>query len=126
MIRRATKFLRCQANLKKVLQLLQRLELLLLELDVHFERRIIVVTVSPDEPEVPDEPSKPVDTSVIQPEQFSPEQSDDDDDDRYEEDDRKEESDDDWSGDDDDDSDDSDSGDTTSDSDDADEDDDND
>ena len=79
-------------------------ELLLLELDVHFEHRIIVVTVSPDEPEVPDEPSKPVDTSVIQPEQFPPEQSDDDDDDRYEEDDRKEESDDDWSGDDDDDS----------------------
>ena len=101
-------------------------ELLLLELDVHFEHRIIVVTVSPDEPEVPDEPSKPVDTIVIQPEQFPPEQSDDDDDDRYEEDDRKEESDDDWSGDDDDDSDDSDSGDTTSDSDDADEDDDND
>ena len=79
-------------------------ELLLLKLDVHFEHRIIVVTVSPDEPEVPDEPSKPVDTSVIQPEQFPPEQSDDDDDDRYEEDDRKEESDDDWSGDDDDDS----------------------
>ena len=79
-------------------------ELLLLELDVHFEHRIIVVTVSPDESEVPDEPSKPVDTIVIQPEQFPPEQSDDDDDDRYEEDDRKEESDDDWSGDDDDDS----------------------
>lgn len=76
-------------------------ELLLLELDVHFEHRIIVVTVSSDEPEVPDEPSKPVDTIVIQPGQFPPEQADDDDDDRYEEDDREDEADDDWSGDDD-------------------------
>ena len=76
-------------------------ELLLLELDVHFEHRIIVVTVSADEPEAPDEPSKPVDTIVIQPGQL---QTDDDDDDRYGEDDREDGVDDDWSGDDDNDS----------------------
>lgn len=71
-------------------------ELLLLELDVHFEHRIIIVTVSADEPEVPDEPSGAVDTIVIQPGQAG-----DDDDDRYEEDDREGEADDDGSGDDD-------------------------
>lgn len=71
-------------------------ELLLLELDVHFEHRIIIVTVSADEPEVPDEPSGAVDTIVIQPGQAG-----DDDDDRYGEDDRKGEADDDGSGDDD-------------------------
>lgn len=71
-------------------------ELLLLELDVHFEHRVIVVTVSSDEPEVPDEPSKDMDTIVIQPGQFPPEQADDDDDDQYEEDDREDEADDDW------------------------------
>ena len=76
-------------------------ELLLLELDVHFEHRIIVVAVSADEPEAPDEPSKPVDTIVIQPGQL---QTDDDDDDRYGEDDREDGVDDDWSGDDDNDS----------------------
>lgn len=79
-------------------------ELLLLELDVHFEHRIIVVTASSDEPEVPDEPSKPVDTIMIQQGQFPPEQADDDDDDRYEEDDQEEEAVDAWSGDDDNDS----------------------
>ena len=71
-------------------------ELLLLELDVHFEHRIIIVTVSADEPEVPDEPSGAVDTIVIQPGQAG-----DDDDDRYGEDDREGEADDDGSGDDD-------------------------
>lgn len=71
-------------------------ELLLLELDVHFEHRIIIVTVSADEPEVPDEPSGAVDTIVIQPGQAG-----DDDDDRYEEDDWEGEADDDGSGDDD-------------------------
>ena len=76
-------------------------ELLLLELDVHFEHRIIVVAVSADEPEAPDEPSKPVDTIVIQPGQL---QADGDDDDRYGEDDREDGVDDDWSGDDDNDS----------------------
>ena len=62
-------------------------ELLLLELDVHFEHRIIVVTVSADESEVTDETSKPVDTIVIQPGQLPPEQTDDDNDDRYDADD---------------------------------------
>lgn len=79
-------------------------ELLLLELDVHFEHRIIVVTVSADEPEVTDETSKPVDTIVIQPEQLLPEQADDDNDDRYDADDQEDETSCDRSGDDDNDS----------------------
>ena len=67
-------------------------ELLLFELDVHFEHRIIVVTISADESEVPDEPSNAVDTIVIQPGQNPPEQADDDDD-RYEEDDQQDDAD---------------------------------
>ena len=100
-------------------------ELLLLELDVHFEHRIIVVTVSADESEVTDETSKPVDTIVIQPGQLPPEQTDDDNDDRYDADDWDEGED---ASDDDDTSDDSGSDGTTSDSDsdDADDDDDDD
>ena len=71
-------------------------KLLLLELDVHLEHRIIVVTGSVDEPGVLDEPSKDEDTIVIQ-----PGQADDDDDDRYEENDPEGEDDDDWNSDDD-------------------------
>lgn len=78
-------------------------ELLLLELDVHFEHRILVVTGSENESEVFDEPSKAEDTIVIPIEQAPSEQTGDDDDNRYEEDDREGEADDDWNGDDDDD-----------------------
>lgn len=94
-------------------------ELLLLELDVHFEHRIIIVTVSSDEHEVPDEPSRDEDTIIIQPGQIPSEQAGDDDEDSDV--DRDEETD---IYNDDDVSDDSDSDDTTSSSEDSDDDDD--
>ncbi len=51
-------------------------ELLLLELDVHFDHRVTVAAASDDSPKAPDRPFKPADVIVIQPEQVE-EDSDD-------------------------------------------------
>lgn len=59
-------------------------ELLLVELDIHFDHRVTVETASDDAAEEPDEPSKPADMIVIQPEEVE----DDNGGARYEDDDR--------------------------------------